>query len=207
MTEDRSRHWEELYRKEDAGALSWFEEVPRHSLDLIRATGLPHEAPILDVGGGSSHLVDHLLSDGYSDLSVLDIAPEALAQGRARLGRVADRVDWIAADVTRFEPRRRYALWHDRAAFHFLITPEDARQYVRVLVAALARGGHVILATFGPEGPTRCSGLPVHRYSAEELCDALGSAFQLKRTDLVEHRTPAGRSQQFLFGWWQGSDE
>ncbi len=203
MSDDSSTHWGQLYRREKETAVSWFEEVPSHSLNLIRATGLPPEAPILDVGGGASHLVDHLLSAGYVDVSVLDIAAEALARARARLSRDADRVSWIVADVTQFEPRRRYALWHDRAAFHFLLKPEEEQDYLRTLSAALAPRGHVILATFGPEGPTRCSGLPVHRYSAGELSDVLGSGFELKRSELVEHRTPAGHVQQFLFGWWQ----
>jgi SAM-dependent methyltransferase len=203
MSEDRARHWEALYRQQDARTFSWLEDVPSHSLELIRATGVPLDAPILDVGGGASPLVDHLLVEGYRDLSVLDLAPDALTQARSRLGMNAERVDWIVADITRFEPRRRYALWHDRAVFHFLVRPEDARQYVRVLVAALAQAGHVILATFGPEGPARCSGLPVRRYSATDLSAALGSGFQLKRSELVDHRTPAGRFQQFFFGWWQ----
>ncbi len=196
-------HWEELYHREKETSVSWFEEVPSHSLELIRATGLPPEAPILDIGGGSSHLVDHLLSSGYLDVSVLDIAGEALARARARLGRAGDRVSWIHADVTRYEPRRRYALWHDRAAFHFLMTPDEEEAYFRTLSAALAPSGHVILATFGPDGPTRCSGLPVRRYSAAELSDVLGSGYELKRSELVEHQTPAGSVQQFHFGWWQ----
>ena len=203
MHEDWTRHWEALYRKQEPRTFSWLEDVPGHSLELIHATGVPRDAPILDVGGGASRLVDHLLDEGYHDLSVLDVVPDALKQSRSRLGKRADRVDWIVADITRFEPRRRYALWHDRAVFHFLVKPEDARQYVRVLVAALAQGGHVILATFGPEGPARCSGLPVHRYSATDLTAALGPGFQLRHSELVDHRTPADRSQQFLFGWWQ----
>ena len=205
MNAHLGRYWDEIYRRDDADTMSWFEEDPRHSLELIRATGLAREAPILDVGGGASHLVDHLLAAGYTDLSVLDIAPAALEQARARLGKHADCVEWIVADVTRFEPTRRYALWHDRAAFHFLVTPEDEQRYVQTLRAGLAPRGHVILATFGPDGPTRCSGLPVHRYSAVDLSGALGPAFELKRSELAEHRTPAGGSQQFLFSWWQAA--
>ena len=203
MSHDRSRHWEEMYRREGAHAPSWFESIPRHSLQLIRATGVPNDAPILDIGGGASHLVDHLLAAGYTDLSVLDIAPAAMALARARLGTAGDRVEWIAADVRHFQPSRLYALWHDRAALHFLVTPEDQRRYMQVLVAALAPRGHVILATFGPEGPSRCSGLPVRRYSAGELGATLGTGFQLKQSELTEHDTPTGHRQRFLFGWWQ----
>lgn len=202
MSGGDSTHWEELYHRESETSVSWFEEVPSHSLELIRATGLPPEAPILDVGGGASRLVDHLLNSGYVDVSVLDVSAEALVYARARLGRAADRVSWIVADVRRFEPHRRYALWHDRAAFHFLMTP-DVKEYLRTLSVALVPRGHVILATFGPEGPTRCSGLPVHRYSVAELSDVLGAAYELKRSELVVHQTPAGHVQQFLYGWWQ----
>jgi SAM-dependent methyltransferase len=202
---DPTGHWEEIYRRDEANEASWYEEVPRHSLELIRATGVNGDSAILDVGGGTSRLVDHLLAAGYIDLSVLDISPSAIAQARARLGRAADRVGWIVSDVTRFKPDRRYALWHDRAAFHFLITPDDEREYLQSLAAALAPRGHVVLATFGPDGPTKCSGLPVHRYSAADLCTVLGSGFELRRSEVVEHRTLAGHSQQFLFGWWQAT--
>ena len=200
---DPEAHWQTAYQTRDATTVSWFQPVPVQSLELIQATGVAETSPIIDVGGGASTLVDHLLAAGYSDLTVLDIAPAALERARSRLGALADRVAWIAADVTRFVPARRYGLWHDRAFFHFLTDPEDRDRYLRVLRAGLAEGGHLILATFGPEGPTRCSGLDVHRYSAAELSQVLGTGFRLERSNLDEHLTPAGGCQQFLYGWWR----
>jgi SAM-dependent methyltransferase len=174
-------------------------------LDLIRATGLPVSASIIDVGSGDSQLVDHLLDGGYSDVTVLDIAPAALKRARARLGAAAARVDWIGVDVTSFRPPRRYALWHDRALFHFLVTPAERQKYLSVLTAALAPQGHLILATFGPQGPARCSGLAIQRYSDDDLGVLLGPSFQLRRHGLEYHRTPTGRDQQFLWSWWQAA--
>jgi hypothetical protein len=171
-------------------------------LAFIRATGIPHDAPLLEVGGGASTLVDHLLDDGYTDIAVLDIASSGLAAAKARLGEAAQRVTWIEADVTAFTPQRRYALWHDRAVFHFLIETERRQRYLDVLNQTLMREGHLILATFGPMGPDRCSGLPVHRYSLSELDALLSPHFRLVRSELEEHLTPLGKPQQFLYGWW-----
>jgi ubiquinone/menaquinone biosynthesis C-methylase UbiE len=157
----------------------------------------------LDVGGGASTLVDHLLDAGYRDISILDIAAGALAQSRARLGALAAQVTWIEADVTQFEPSRPYAVWHDRAVFHFLTEATDREQYLDVLHRALQPGGHLVLATFGPEGPLRCSGLEVQRYSAEQVGALLGPDFQLRAHEVEEHHTPMKTTQQFLYGWWQ----
>jgi SAM-dependent methyltransferase len=199
---DTGTHWEGVYRTRDPGTVSWFQPVPTPSLELIRATGAPPSTAILDVGGGASSLVDHLLAAGYSDVTVLDIAPTALLRTRERLGPAAGRVSWIEADVTRFVPARRYGLWHDRAVFHFLTDPVDRDRYLGALRAGLAGGGHLILATFGPDGPTRCSGLEVQRYSAPELQEVLGPGFRLEQSLLNQHVTPTGGAQQFLYGWW-----
>jgi SAM-dependent methyltransferase len=170
---------------------------------LIQETGVPADAPILDVGGGASLLVDELLTLGYSDVTVLDLAPEALAQSRRRLGPAAERVRWIAADVTRFRPPRRHAVWHDRAVLHFLLTMQEQEQYVRVLRDALTPSGHLVLAAFGPAGPPRCSGLPVQRYSVETLSSLLGPGFELRNSVVENHRTPSDVVQQFLYTRWQ----
>ena len=196
-------HWETVYRARDPAGVSWFQSVPARSLELIRATGLAAAAPVIDVGGGASTLVDHLIAAGYSDLTVLDIAPTALDHARYRLGPLAERVSWIAADVTRFTPNRRYGLWHDRAVFHFQTDSADRDRYLVALRAGLAEDGHLILSTFGPDGPTKCSGLEVRRYSVAELQQVLGTAFRLQRRLLDEHVTPAGIRQQFLYGWWR----
>lgn len=199
---DPRAHWQEVYRTTAPALVSWYQPVPERSLELILATGVARDAPLLDVGGGSSTLVDHLLKEGYSDLTVLDIAGGGLEAARARLGLAAQRVRWIEADVMTFEPPHRYALWHDRAVFHFLVEPGDRDRYLGVLRAALAPGGHLVLATFGPAGPSRCSGLPVRRYSAEEIGTVLGPGFRLMRSRLDEHVTPTGGRQQFQYGWW-----
>jgi SAM-dependent methyltransferase len=203
MATNPADHWERLYRIKPACELSWFESLPQRSLQSIRATEVSLDAPILDVGGGASSLVDELLSLGYTDLTVLDLSPAALAQSRDRLGAAAKRATWVAGDVTTFRPSRRYAVWHDRAALHFLLGKEEQRRYVEVLRNALTPGGHVILATFGPGGPTRCSGLPVQRHSADTLSTLLGPEFELRTSTIEDHRTPAGVTQQFLHSRWQ----
>jgi len=205
MGVDPAAHWQRIYETRSPTEVSWYEPVPERSLELIRATGIPLEAPILDVGGGASLLVDHLLRSGYTDLSVLDLSPAALEQARTRLGPVAGRVTWIVADITGFVPERRYVLWHDRAMLHFLLRPEEQRRYLAALRKGLAPHGHVVLATFGPEGPERCSGLPVQRYSVAALEALLGPGFQRQSTRIEQHRAPGGETQEFLYTWWQAT--
>ena len=191
-----------MYRIKDATELSWYESQSRHSLESIKDTGVSLDAPILDVGGGASVLVDDLQRLDYTDLTILDLAPAGLAQARERLGATAERVTWVATDVTTFRPTRRYDVWHDRAVLHFLLSRHEQEQYVAVLRSALAPRGHVILATFGPDGPTRCSGLPVQRYSVEMISTLLGQGFELRNSALVDHHTPGGVAQQFLHTRW-----
>lgn len=200
MTSEATKaHWDGVYARRALDAVSWYEAEPRKSLELIRASGVGRGAAIIDVGGGASFLVDELLSQGYSDLTVLDISSEVLSKLRDRLGPKAEHVTLLQADVTELRPTRRYALWHDRAVFHFLVDQDDRARYLDVLKQALAVGGHLIIATFGPEGPERCSGLPVQRYSAESLVQTLGAEFTLVESFIDVHRTPAGSPQQFLF--------
>jgi len=203
MTDELRDHWQKVYATKAPTEVSWYQPVPERSLALIRDTGVPPDAPLLDVGAGASTLVDQLLAAGYTDLTVLDISGTALATAQARLGAAAARVRWVEADITRFTPERRYALWHDRAVFHFLVEPDRRQRYLDTLGAALALGGHLILATFGPQGPTRCSGLPVQRYAAAELDALLAPRYRLVRSEIEDHLTPAGQPQQFLYGWWQ----
>ena len=203
MSDSRKAHWERVYATKAPTEVSWYEPVPARSLDLIRATGEPLTASILDVGGGSSTLVDCLLEAGYSDISVLDVAKGALEHARARLGGAAARVSWIEADITNFQSARPFAIWHDRAVFHFLTEGDDRERYLGVLQRTLRAGGHLVLATFGPAGPTRCSGLAVQRYSESEVSALLGSGFALRMYQVEEHRAPRGAVQQFLYGWWQ----
>ncbi len=195
----RQQHWQQVYTVKDETAVSWFQESPQISLALIAASGLTRDAGIIDVGGGASRLVDALLAAGHSDLTVLDIAEAALAKTRQRLGASAAAVAWIAADITAWQPQRHYALWHDRAVFHFLTAAEDRAAYKRALQAALLPGGQAIIASFAPDGPERCSGLPVMRYAPESLVLELGAGFRLEETRSEPHKTPAGGQQAFQY--------
>ena len=196
------RHWDNVYDAKRFNEVSWYQGTPERSLELIKSTGVPPDGSIIDVGGGASTLVDHLLDEGYTDVTVLDIAANAFAQSRARLGPRADAVNWIVADITRFDPQREYQLWHDRAVLHFLTDAADRDRYVRVLNAALAQGGYLVLSTFGPEGPLKCSGLDVRRYDINRVEALLGEAFDLLGYDLKTHTTPQGSTQQFLYSCW-----
>ena len=203
MISNPAEHWQTVYETKSSTDVSWYQPVPQRSLALIQSTGLPPDAAILDVGGGASTLVDHLLAAGFSDITVLDVAPAALEAAKVRLGAAGAPVQMIAADVTAWQPSRRYDLWHDRAVFHFLVDAALREQYLNVLKVALAPGGYLVMATFGPEGPTRCSGLDVRRYAVAELSAVLGPAFCLVTSDIEEHTTPAGNVQQFMYGLWQ----
>ena len=203
MSELRKLHWERVYSSKDPTEVSWYQGSPQLSLQMIAATGVEAGGAIIDVGGGASKLIDNLLDSGYSDVTVLDIASAALERSRARLGDAARKATWIEQDILHFEPNRSFKLWHDRAVFHFLTEKSQQRHYADLLQKAIEPGGHVILATFGPDGPKRCSGLPVQRYSTKELSGLLEPAFELQAEDFEEHETPGGSVQQFLYTCWQ----
>lgn len=193
-------HWEAVYAQRAPDSVSWFQPHAEHSLELIARTGLTREAAIIDVGGGTSTLVDDLLARGYHDLTILDLSAVALAAAQARLGDEARRVSWVEADITAVDlPRQRYDLWHDRAVFHFLTDPVQRQRYVEQVLKALKPGGFAIVGTFGPEGPTECSGLPVARYSSEGLHAEFGAPFQLLEHATSLHTTPWGSTQQFVY--------
>jgi trans-aconitate methyltransferase len=195
----RQQHWEKVYTTKGDNQLSWFQETPAASLELIELVGAIQSSAIIDIGGGASRLVDSLVSRGYEDMTVLDLSAAALASVRSRIGDKANRVTWIIADVTIWEPSRTYDVWHDRAAFHFLTDPNDQAAYVARLRRALRVGGHAIVATFAPDGPERCSGLMVSRYDAKTLAATLGEGFELIDTRRHEHTTPWGAVQKFQF--------
>jgi len=195
----RQSHWENVYATKGENEVSWFQETPVTSLELIRLAGAIRTSGIIDIGGGASRLADGLVSQGFGDVTVLDLSAAALAAARSRMGDNANRVTWIAADVTIWEPSRTYDVWHDRAAFHFLTDPEDQAAYVARLRRALRPGGHAIIGTFALDGPERCSGLAVSRHDAGSLAAALGGGFELIDTRRHEHITPWGTPQRFQF--------
>lgn len=193
----RKAHWEKVWSEQDETATSWFQAAPDVSLELIARAGVRAVDAVIDVGGGASRLVDHLLERGFTDLSVLDVSAAGLARARQRLGERANGVNWIEADVTAFDPRRRYRLWHDRAVFHFLCDAADRAAYLAAMDAALAADGQAVIATFAPDGPLKCSGLNTLRYSAAALAAELGPGWRLLEARNERHRTPAGREQRF----------
>jgi 2-polyprenyl-3-methyl-5-hydroxy-6-metoxy-1,4-benzoquinol methylase len=193
-------HWEKVYTTKATDAVSWFQTHAGLSLDLIKATGISRDAAIIDVGGGASTLVDDLLANGFDNLTVLDLSAAALAAAQKRLGLQAAKVQWIETDITKANlPANRFDIWHDRAVFHFLTSPEDRAAYVQAVFHSVKPGGHVIVATFAEDGPEKCSGLPVMRYSSDALHDEFGGSFSLLRSEKEAHHTPSGTVQQFVY--------
>ena len=198
-SESRQAHWQNVYSKKGENEVSWFQENPAPSLELIAQVGATPASAILDIGGGASRLVDHLIDRGFQDVTVLDLSEAALEIAQARLGSLAARVRWIVADATVWEPQKAYDVWHDRAAFHFLTEDGDRAAYVARLERALKMGGHAIIATFALDGPEQCSALPVARYDPAGLGQTLGRAFQLVHAQRHAHATPWGSDQSFQF--------
>jgi SAM-dependent methyltransferase len=196
----RQQHWEAVHRDRVPELLTWYQAHPEISLSFIAATGLGSDAAIVDVGGGSSRLVDHLLDRGYANLTVLDLSSIATGYARQRLGDRADDVTWVEEDVLHHRFDTTFDVWHDRAVFHFLTDPDDQQRYVARLCDAVPIGGHVIIATFGLDGPETCSGLPVQRYGPDALSQTLGADFGLVGFQDETHHTPTGATQQFLYG-------
>ncbi|OHV31821.1 MULTISPECIES: class I SAM-dependent methyltransferase [Pseudofrankia] len=191
-------HWDDVYGRAVVTEVSWYQHEPASSLALVEATGVGPRDAVIDVGAGASVLVDRLLDAGHTDVTVLDVAADALAVTRSRLGPRAADVHWLTVDLLEWRPQRRYQLWHDRAVFHFLTDPADRDRYRAVLRQALAPGGHAIIGTFAADGPTACSGLPTARYSTDELA-AQFPDLHVVRTSREQHHTPNGRTQPFTW--------
>lgn len=194
-------HWERVYETKATDSVSWFQEHAGRSLQLIQSSGVELSAPIIDVGGGASTLIDDLLADGYSNLTVLDLSSAALSAAQKRLGpERSARVQWLTADITEVElPVHAFEVWHDRAVFHFLTSEQERQKYVQAVLRAVKPGGHVIVATFAENGPIQCSGLPVFRYSAHGLHAEFGESFSLVQHEHEAHSTPFGTVQQFVY--------
>lgn len=198
-TIDRQKHWETIYTTKQLNEVSWYQPTPKHSLDLIGDLQLDKTAKIIDVGGGDSFLVDHLLDLGFENISVLDISENAIERAKKRLGPKAEKVNWIVSDITEFEPKEKYDLWHDRAAFHFLNTAEDVSSYGNVLKNGLTSEGKVVIGTFSENGPKKCSGIEITQYTPQRLSGALGNDFRMTSHQTKDHPTPFDTIQNFLF--------
>jgi 2-polyprenyl-3-methyl-5-hydroxy-6-metoxy-1,4-benzoquinol methylase len=193
-------HWENVYQTKQSDEVSWFQPHATQSMELIRSVGASLQASIIDVGGGASMLVDDLLNDGFKNISVLDLSASALEVARQRLGDAGSPVTWIAGDICKVHlSEQRYDIWHDRAVFHFLIDPADRAAYVQQVTKSVKPGGHVIVATFAPDGPEKCSGLPVARYAPGQLHQEFGPAFELLEHTDEQHQTPWGSVQHFVY--------
>ena len=193
-------HWEKIYREKAPNAVSWYRPHLETSIELIEKAAPERNASLIDVGGGESTLVDDLLAHGYRNITVLDVSQTAIDVTKKRLGSAAERVQWLAADVTNSTlTPSTYDVWHDRAVFHFLTTLDQRAAYVRQVARAVKPGGHILVSTFGPEGPTKCSGLEIVRYDSESLHAEFGVRFRLLESVKELHNTPFGTTQQFLY--------
>jgi len=199
MTTNQKTHWDSVYSTAEENEVSWFQETPTVSLELLALVNAKPTDAIVDVGGGASRLVSSLLAEGFAHITVLDLSAAALAASRAHLGENEGKVTWIAADATEWEPPQVYDIWHDRAAFHFLTSEKDQQAYVKRLKRGLRVGGHFIAGTFALDGPEKCSGLPVARHNSETLSRLLGPQFSLVDSRRHDHVTPRGINQKFQF--------
>ncbi len=197
--DEKKQHWENVYNTKTAEKLSWTQPRPSPSIEWILEAAPDHQSAVIDVGGGTSTLVDHLLEAGYMRPAVLDISSAALDQARIRLGEKANSVEWIEADVTAFNSSRKFLLWHDRAVFHFLTKRTDRELYIESMKKSIATDARIIIATFSPLGPGQCSGLDVMRFDEKSLEAELGKEFMLIRSEKHTHRTPWGKDQAFIY--------
>ena len=201
---NRKDHWEKIYTTKQLNEVSWTQKVPQTSLDLIAQFKLPLSAKIIDIGGGDSTLVDHLLSQGYRDISVLDISEAALQRAQKRLGEKAQQVKWIVSDITDFEPTESYDLWHDRAVFHFLTNNQEIENYKSKVNKA---SNNMILATFSVNGPLKCSGLEITQYNTPKMLETFENHFKLVDSLEHDHITPFGTTQNFIFTSWKSKSQ
>lgn len=196
MDIDFKNHWENVYQNKTTQQVSWTQTIPKTSLDLIAQFDLNKSSRIIDVGGGDSNLVDFLIDEGYEDISVLDISSKAIDRAKNRLGDKGQKIHWIVSNILDFKPKKKFDVWHDRAAFHFLTTKKDIEQYVKT-VSQFAN--HIVLGTFSKNGPLKCSGLPISQYDSEDLKALLESDFELVSSHYEDHTTPFHTQQNFLF--------
>jgi len=196
---DRKKHWENIYQTKQLNEVSWFQPTPETSLSFFEQFNIPQEAKIIDVGGGDSFLVDHLLDRGYQNITVLDISESALERAKSRLGERAALVKWIAADAATFMPTESYDFWHDRAAFHFLTNEKEIENYINTVQQSIRPSGILVIGTFSEQGPKKCSGIEIKQYSETSMTERLTPFFEKIECITVEHKTPFDTIQQFVF--------
>ena len=196
---DRRKHWGDVYQEKSPSEVSWYQKEPKLSLELIRSTNVVSNEAIIDVGGGTSVLVDNLGKEYYTNLTVLDISENAIASAKKRLGNSSKSIEWIVSDITQFDTAQKFSLWHDRALFHFLTDQSDRQIYVKALKNAIRPEGHLIIATFAIGGPKKCSGLEIVQYDSEKMIAELGDNFKLIEERKEVHITPANKEQEFIF--------
>ena len=196
---DRKSHWDKIHQTNKLTEVSWYQARPDISLDFLHKFHLPKIASIIDVGGGDSLLVDFLLAEGYEDVTVLDISEKALERAKSRLGEKANLVKWVVSDASTFKPTEKYDFWHDRAAFHFFTEEKEIERYVKNVQQSIAPGGYLVLGTFSENGPEKCSGLPVKKYSAVAMKELLQQYFERLKCLTVKHLTPSEKVQEYVF--------
>ena len=197
MNSDRKQHWETVYETKNSNEVSWTQEMPKTSLAFIEFFGLDKRVKIIDIGGGDSKLVDHLLNQGFENITILDISEKALEKAKIRLGEKSIKVTWIVSDILDFKPTETYDMWHDRAAFHFLTTQEEIEKYKSIIKEAV--DGFLVIGTFSENGPLKCSGLEISQYSDKKLAETFKDNFEKIETVVEDHETPFGTKQNFLF--------
>jgi len=197
MSTEKKNHWETVYETKNPNEVSWTQEMPKTSLEFINSFGIPKTAKIIDIGGGDSKLVDHLLEQGYENITVLDISAIALEKAKTRLGEKGKNVSWVVSDITEFEPSSTFDVWHDRATFHFLTKEEQVSKYMEI--ARKSVSGFLTIGTFSENGPTKCSGLDIKQYNEETLTNELNNGFDKIRCVTEDHLTPFNTTQNFLF--------
>jgi SAM-dependent methyltransferase len=197
MKLDSRKHWETVYETKNPDQVSWTQENPKTSLEFIHSFGLKKTAKIIDIGGGDSKLVDYLLDAGFENISVLDISATALEKAKKRLGEKANKINWIASDITEFKPNMTFDIWHDRATFHFLTTPDQIKKYMSI--ARKSVNGFLTIGTFSQDGPKKCSGLEIKQYNEQQLTSELKNGFNKIKCVTEDHLTPFSTKQNFLF--------
>mgnify|MGYP001952202447 CR=1 FL=1 len=200
---DRKKHWETIYQTKDLKDVSWYQPKPTTSLDFLNQFNIPKNSKIIDIGGGDSFLVDHLLDLGYSELTVLDISASSLDRAKERLGSRATKVKWIVADAATFKPVEQYEFWHDRAAFHFLTNEEEITNYINTIQNNIRPNGLLVIGTFSEQGPKKCSGIEITQYNETDFKSRFEPEFQLVDSQIVSHQTPFDTSQDFIFARFQ----